>query len=122
MVVKANKITGFVKYWLPVIIYAILIFQVSAVPGEQLPRLFNYQDIFFHVVEYMFFAILLVRALKAYNQQWPPLKLFLCMFAIAFLYAAIDEFHQLFTAGRVFSISDLGCDGLGILISRIVYR
>ena len=39
---------------------------------------------------------------------------------IAVLYAASDEFHQLFVSGRAGKISDVGVDSLGVLVALLL--
>jgi len=114
--------SGFIKYWLPVIIYAILIFCLSSVPGKDIPRLFSGQSTFFHVIEYAIFALLLNRALKA---RYPGLiypRRILLVFLLSFIYAISDEFHQLFVPGRYASGFDLFTDGLGSFLGSLFYR
>lgn len=112
---------GFIKYWIPVIIYAILIFCVSSVPGDNIPRLFSAQSLVFHIAEYAIFAFLINRALRAYYPDWIYRRRFLWVFFLAFIYAASDEFHQSFVPNRYMSLFDLACDSLGVFIANIFY-
>lgn len=112
----------FLKYWLPVAIYAILIFCLSSLPGEKVPQLFAFQDVVFHVIEYAVFALLINRALRAY---WPKMlyhRRFFWVFCLVLVYAVSDEIHQSFTPQRFASFSDIIYDGIGVFISRIFYR
>lgn len=112
----------FIKYWLPVGIYAIFIFYISSLPGKDLPQLFRYQDVVFHILEYVVFGLLLNRAVKAsYTHLTPQARSFL-VFLICILYAASDEFHQSFVPNRYPSFSDLLSDGIGIFVANILYR
>ncbi len=115
------RLQFFIKYWLPVVIYAIIIFSVSSIPGEEIPSVFKYQDVAFHFLEYAFLSVLLGRALKAGGLRavWAGrfcLILFLCL-----LYAASDELHQIFVSHRSASIFDIAMDGLGALAANIIY-
>ena len=111
----------FIKYWIPVIISAILIFCLSSVPGDNIPRLFSAQSLVFHIVEYAVFAFLINRALREYYSGWIYRRRFLWVFFLAFIYAVSDEFHQSFVPNRCMSLFDLAYDGLGIFIANIFY-
>jgi VanZ family protein len=112
----------FTKYWLPVLIYAILIFYLSSIPGEDIPRVFKYQDVFLHLIEYAVFALLLSRAIKAYQPGLSFNKRFLAVLVFSFLYALSDEWHQFFVPQRYCSMIDLMYDGIGITVADILYR
>ncbi len=119
---RVNSAGKFVKYWFPAIIYGILIFSFSSVPGEDIPDLFIYQDIVFHIVEYAIFAFLIARAIKAYRpaMNYPPR--FLWVICVVIIYALSDELHQSFVSGRTASFTDIFYDGLGAFIMSIFYR
>ena len=117
-----NSAGKFIKYWLPVIIYAILIFYLSSLTSEDLPSLFVGQDIIGHLAEYIIFALLLSRALKASNPKVSYNQLILWVCVIAIIYAASDEFHQSFVSGRDASSFDLLLDAIGSQIGGSVYQ
>jgi len=112
----------FVKYWLPVIVYAILIFCVSSIPGQKLPNLFSGQDIFSHIVEYAILALLVNRAVKKYYPGQSYKRRFFWVFIVVIIYAMSDEFHQFFVPQREASLYDVAMDGIGIIIVNILYR
>ena len=124
MAVNQNNTSVFrlIKYWLPVIIYAILIFYLSSLTGEDLPGLFIGQDIVGHLAEYAILGFLLSRALKAYNLKLSYNKRILWVCVIAIIYAMSDEFHQMFVSGRVASFFDLLLDAIGSLTGGLLYR
>lgn len=115
-------IKGFIKYWLPVIIYAIIIFQFSALPGKDVPELFAYQDLVFHTLEYAILAFLVNRAIKAYYPGQTYRKRFLLTLFLCVIYALSDEIHQAFVPYRDPSLVDIVYDSLGICIANILYR
>ncbi|MBN1913335.1 MAG: VanZ family protein [Candidatus Omnitrophica bacterium] len=111
-----------IKYWIPVIFYAILIFLLSSIPGGNIPFLFVGQDAVLHIIEYGILAILLNRLIK---KQWPVLmsyRRFFLVFFISITYGISDELHQLFIPNRYCSGLDLAFDGAGILMANIFYR
>jgi len=65
-----------------------------------------------HFCEYGLLCLLLYFPLSAYT-KWPRSGLLAWLFAV--LYAASDEFHQLFIPKRVGNLMDVGIDGLGAL-------
>jgi len=112
----------FLKYSLPAVIYALLIFYLSSIPGGDLAQLFPYQDIVFHIIEYGIFAILISRAIKGY---WPGMLIFkriLWTVAVVLVYAISDEFHQSFVPNRYPAVTDIAYDGIGAIASSIFYR
>ena len=111
----------FIKYWLPVIIYAIFIFYLSSFPGTNLPKLFVGQDILFHIIEYTFLALLISRALKTYQPNLIYTRRVLLVFLISLAYAVSDEFHQIFVSGRCASGLDILIDAIGSCIGSIFY-
>lgn len=117
-----TPVTRFIKYWLPVIIYAILIFYISSIPGIRIPKLFSGQDVLFHVLEYALFALLINRALKEYYSSQARITRLSIVFGLAIIYAISDEFHQSFIPYRLASIHDIASDGVGIFIANFFSR
>jgi VanZ family protein len=97
-----------VSAWLPVVLWAALIFAVSAIPhlGTDLGVWDTILRKCAHTVEYAVLGGLLFRALERVESA----------FALGVLYAASDEFHQHFVRGRHASPIDVGIDAVGILI------
>jgi VanZ family protein len=117
-----SAVINFTKYWLPVLIYAILIFYLSSIPGEEIPVVFKYQDVFLHIIEYAVFALLFSRAIKAYHPRLSFNRRFVVVLAFSFLYALSDEFHQFFVPQRYCSLLDLMYDGIGIAVADVLSR
>ena len=67
-----------------------------------------------HVGEYAILTFLLVRALR------PSRSRYLLAFLIAAAYAATDEFHQRFSAGRGATFRDVVIDSGAALLTAIV--
>lgn len=112
----------FIKYWLPVIIYAIIIFNISSVPGEDIPDVFPSQSYIFHFFEYFAFALLIKRALKEYCHKETNNRRLLMVIAIIFAYSLLDEFHQSFIPNRTASLSDVFIDVLGSVAGGLIYK
>jgi len=106
----------FFSYWLPVLIWAIFIFSLSAIPNLKsgLEEDYILRKIA-HVLEFMILTLLLFRAIKFSDVDFK--KAIVYSFIIALFYAFSDEFHQFFVIGRQCSIKDVGIDSIGIFIA-----
>ena len=114
-------INNFSKYWLPLYIYAAVIFYISSrqmlSSGIDIPFL----DKALHIGEYMIFGFLACRAFRS-----SPRKIFLENFKIfailvSLLYGVSDEIHQLSVPTRQFSALDIFADGIGGMLGVFVY-
>lgn len=114
---------NFLKYWLPVIIYAAAIFIFSSIskPPEAL-TLFPYSDKVLHLIEYAIFGFLMIRALCSLESDKKILFLRIAAVAIVLFYGFIDEVHQYFVPERDMDAFDLLSDGLGALIGQAFFR
>jgi VanZ family protein len=100
--------------WLPVLLWAGVIFAFSSVPSLN-SGLGGWDYVLrkgAHMTEYAILAVLLVRATGSY--AWA--------FGITVAYAASDEVHQLFVRGRHGSPIDVGIDAVGALIGITLLR
>jgi VanZ family protein len=99
--------------WLPVVIWAALIFAVSSIPS--LGTGLGVWDLVLrklaHVSEYAVLGFLLARVVAV-----APALL------IGVLYAVSDELHQTFVAGREGAPRDVAIDALGVAIGIFVQR
>ena len=105
--------------WLPVAAWAALIFTLSAQPNLRFvpdPGLDFVVRKVGHMGVFGILALLAWRALAGTpGVRWP----WAWALALAVLYAASDEFHQGFVAGRHPSASDVGIDGSGALLTLV---
>lgn len=102
--------------WLPVLVWAGVIFAFSSVPSLS-TELGTWDTILrklAHLAEYAILGALLDRALRR------P-QLFVAV-ALAGLYAVTDEVHQLFVEGRHGSPLDVAIDTLGALLGVLLWR
>jgi VanZ family protein len=134
---QSDKFRIFLKYWLPMLIWMAVIFAASsdAKSFEHSSRLLapllrwlfpqmSEDTVHFfiflarkcaHVAEYAMFALLVRRALNQSKNNltpwsWPKVGGTLL---IVFLYAASDEFHQIFVPTRTPAIHDVVIDTIG---------
>jgi VanZ family protein len=103
-----------VRYWLPVLAWAALIFAFSSVPdlGTGLGGWDLALRKLAHAAEYAILGALLVRATAR-----PGLA-----FALGTLYAVSDEIHQSFVPGRMGSPLDVAIDALGVAIGVALWE
>ncbi len=113
----------FVIFWLPVIIYCVIIFAVSSMP-QPLPVKVEipFFDKFLHIVEYGILSYLLIRALTGTQLRPNKSAIIIAAVILATLYGASDEFHQIFVPGRNPDISDLLSDFAGAVITGLIKR
>jgi len=103
-----------VRDWLPVVLWAAVIFAFSSVPdlGTGLGGWDLVIRKLAHAAEYAILGALLVRATDRARLA----------FALAVIYAASDEFHQTFVEGRVGAVHDVAIDAVGAAIGIALYR
>ena len=103
-----------VTRWLPVVVWAAVIFAFSSVPS--LSSGLGTWDLILrkcaHTTEYAILAVLLLRATGSY--AWA--------FALTVAYAGTDEVHQTFVQGRHGSPIDVAIDAVGAAIGLTVAR
>lgn len=119
---RVNPVKLFFFYWLPVILYAGIIFLFSSQDGRGIPALFLGQDVIFHIVEYTGFAYLIYRLIKQCRPLRKPGQALALVLLVIFIYALTDEYHQSFVPGRTAEIFDVAMDCLGGLLAGAFYR
>jgi hypothetical protein len=99
--------------WLPVVVWAAVIFAFSAVPslGTGLGTWDLVLRKLAHMTEYAVLALLLARAL---GRALPA-------FAVGVAYAASDEFHQTFVRGREGRPLDVAIDSVGLAAGLLLW-
>jgi VanZ family protein len=140
------KLRPFIKFWLPVLIWMALIFSASSdshsydhssrfvepllhwlfpqMPEAQVKEIHLVIRKCGHLTEYAVLALLLWRAVRRPVKNdsrpwiWPEAGLAL---AIVFLYAASDEFHQIFVPTRTAQVSDVFIDTAGGAASLLAF-
>jgi len=103
-----------VRLWLPVALWAGLIFALSSVPdlGTGLGGWDLVLRKIGHAAEYAVLGVLLLRAV---GRPW-------LAFTIGALYAVSDEIHQSFVTGRQGSPLDVGLDAVGVACGIILWQ
>ena len=106
--------TPALRLWAPVVLWAAVIFAFSSVPdlGTGLGTWDLALRKIAHACEYAMLGALLLRALR---RELPAL-------GVGVAYAASDELHQHFVAGRVGSPIDVLIDSAGVAIGVALWR
>jgi VanZ family protein len=103
-----------IRRWLPVVLWAAVIFALSSVPG--LGTGLGTWDLLLrklaHVTEYAILGLLVVRAVGGA----------LPAFALGVAYAISDEIHQTFVPGRRGAPLDVLIDAAGVAAGILVWR
>ena len=102
------------KFWVPVVLWMVVIFALSSIPGEAMPEIpvpnFN---LLAHFLEYCILGVLFIRALLNSNLRLSlPILVGLSIIILA-LYAISDEWHQYFVPGRMTDFGDFLIDLMG---------
>lgn len=101
------------KYWGPVVLYALAIVYLSSqsYPSQQLPSfIFSVSDKFLHACEYGVLGILLYRAFKHTTPNARSIGLaIICVLA----FGISDEVHQWFVPQRQADVWDVVADTFG---------
>ncbi|MFH1201272.1 MAG: VanZ family protein [Candidatus Omnitrophota bacterium] len=118
---KTLSLNWFLKYWLPVIIYAALIFYVSSIPRPEIPIKIINIDKVLHILEYLLFGFLIKRALSANRLSLDFKRLSALTMLLCLLYGLSDEYHQFFIPGRQMSVLDAYSDAIGGLLGSFFH-
>jgi len=111
------------KFWLPVLVYLVLIFLLSSSPKPVFAETeVPFLDKFLHTIEYAVLGFLLIRGLKNSRLWLSDRDFILLAVAIATFYGISDEFHQHFVPNRNASLGDVFFDCIGSVIGSVVYR
>ncbi len=117
------RYTHFLRFWLPVYLYAGLIFIYSSLssPPPLAPPIL-YGDKLLHLVEYALLGYLIARAAKNSSSLKLRAHFRIGAVCIAILYGLSDEFHQYFVPGREVEVLDVLADGVGAFLGQLLLR
>lgn len=110
---------GLWKWWLPVAIYALVVFLLS---HRSYPEARATVDTkLFHPLEYLTLGILLSGAWRCLQKQIGTPGFLFCVQLSGTAYALSDEFHQGFIPGRTPSLTDVLIDSVGVALGLGVF-
>lgn len=108
----------FLKYYLPPILYGILIFTLSSMSKP--PISLNFDSNLLHYPEYAIFSLLVARAIL--KDEFSILKRAVILsFLISLVMGFVDEVHQAFVPRRLPDVSDLIHDGIGAFLGLCIF-
>ncbi|MCD5397870.1 VanZ family protein [candidate division NPL-UPA2 bacterium] len=111
---------NFIKYWLPVVLVAALIFAVSSIPRlPPVPVEIPHLDKGVHLVEYTLLSFLLKRALSQRKNRVRKSSLKVVVWTI--LYGIANELHQSLIPDRHMSGFDILFKSLGAVLGQSLY-
>jgi len=118
----SSKYKNFLFYWLPVILYCLLIFIQSSYPSpDELPDL-RHLDKLLHFIGYAFLGALFFRAFRTLRIQ-NNLKLIIALsILLSSLYGIGDEIHQHYVPFRNADVIDALVDISGSVFGVFVYQ
>ena len=117
-----TKLKRFVVYWLPVVLYCLLIYIQSAHPSpEQIP-IFPFSDKLLHFAAYGILGILFYRAFRTLRIKDNIKALMLLSVISATLYGISDEIHQSFVPFRQAEVADAIADMIGAISGVCLYQ
>jgi VanZ family protein len=96
------------------------IFYVSSVPGSNIPPLFPFQDIVFHLAAYLALGLSFSRALKNSYSNITLSQVIVFTIIFGTIYGMSDELHQAFVPYRTVSGFDVFTDGVGTFLGAII--
>lgn len=73
-----------------------------------------------HMFEYAVLLLLMIPAVRAWNNSGKKSYIYILSFILTFIYACTDEIHQLFIDGRAGKTTDVLIDSAGALIAVIM--
>ena len=108
----------FICYWLPVILYCLLIFLQSSQPSpERLPQ-FPLADKLVHFLGYGILGLLFIRAFQTTRLR--PAACIILSILAAILYGISDEIHQIYVPTRHSDPMDMIANTLGSIFGVLV--
>jgi len=108
------SISHFAKYQLPLLVWLLLIFGLSAIPTLPAIKFPLSPDKIAHAGIY-FVLCMFGRRAFLHQERWPWLKehSLLAALLLAVVYGSLDEVHQMYVPGRSPDIYDALADSLG---------
>jgi VanZ family protein len=110
------------RLWLPVVLWAGVLFFASALSGPELGEVGRIPDWITHGSAYAVFGLLVGRALAGGFGRPLGSSLVLATVLACTLYGISDEFHQSFVPGRDASAGDVAKDLGGALLGALGKR
>ena len=111
---KKSSQSIFLGRWLPVFLWAVVIFALSSISQITVAEFFLWDFAAKKVAHLAEYAVLYALFLPATEKKW------VLSFALTMIYAVSDEIHQSFVPGRTAAVYDLAFDFSGAAISAYI--
>ena len=111
---KRNSQNSILGRWLPVFLWAAVIFALSSIQQITVAEFFIWDFAAKKVAHLTEYAVLYALFLRATEKNW------VLSFVMTMVYAASDEIHQSYVPGRTAAVYDLAFDFSGASISAYI--
>ena len=108
-----NKLHNFFAYWLPILLYCLLIFIQSSYPSPNIEPNVPHFDKVLHFMGYALLGALFLRAFYTTSMSHRLKLIFILSVLLSGLYGISDEFHQSFVPYRDADAMDALADFIG---------
>lgn len=117
-----SKFKNFLIYWLPILIYCLLIFTQSSYPSPESVPDWPYLDKLLHIAAYALMGALFFRAFRTLRIKNQLKLVMIISILFSSLYGISDELHQYFVPFRNADLMDILADMLGSIIGVYIYH
>ncbi len=109
--------------YIPLGLYWALIFILTSIPGEIMPKIFGFSDKIKHFGAYLVLSILLGFTLYLQNRFTNISKKWIVFtLLITSIYGLFDEVHQIYIPGRYFDWWDFFADVVGSVVGIVLVK
>jgi VanZ family protein len=115
-----NTLRHVLIYWLPILVYLLIIFIQSSYPSIDTPK-GSHLDKLLHLAAYAVLGFLFARAYGAAHWRGNVVMIIVLGIVSASFYGILDELHQFFVPSRRADLLDVGADILGSIIGVCIY-
>jgi VanZ family protein len=115
-------LSKFLKYWIPLASYCLLIFIQSSFPSLIREPDVPFFDKYLHFVAYAPLGALFCRAFTTLKMGGNKTKVAVLSILCTGLYGISDEIHQHFVPGRQADMTDAAVDFVGAACGVLIYR
>lgn len=120
------RLMRFTYYWLPILVYCLLIFMQSSFPATEHVPDFDVADKLLHAGAFAVLGFLLLRALNTGDKRFSTIRMAGLSIFLTALYGASDEIHQYFVPTRSAEFLDFAADAVGgvfgVMIAVTFYK
>jgi len=116
-----KKTHAFFFYWLPIILYCLLIYVQSSRPAPENLTGLPHLDKFLHLAAYAVLSAMFLRALKTLSTRENLKRAMMLSIFLSTLYGITDEFHQHFVPARSAELADVFADMAGSVVGVFIY-